>query len=65
MTKIEFMNMLIEKYKHESWITELYSVNCLNALGKYIEENNFSDEEYDKFWEEFREDDISSTRAIY
>lgn len=60
MTRIEFMHMLLQKYKRDVSMSDLYSVNSINALLLYIEDSNFTDEELSQLLQEFEEDNIVS-----
>lgn len=60
MRKIDFMYHLLQRYKHDECMTDLYSVNSINALLQYIEDSNFTDEEISKLFKEFEEDNIVS-----
>lgn len=60
MTRIEFIHMLLQKYKRDVSMSDLYSVNSINALLLYIEDSNFTDEELSQLLQEFEEDNIVS-----
>lgn len=60
MTRIEFMHMLLQKYKRDVSMSDLYSVNSINALLLYVEDSNFTDEELSQLLHEFEEDNIVS-----
>lgn len=60
MTRIEFMHMLLQRYKRYVSMSDLYSVNSINALLLYIEDSNFTDEEISQLLQEFEEDNIVS-----
>lgn len=60
MTRIEFIHMILQKYKHDVSMSDLYSVNSINALLLYIEDSNFTDEELSQLLQEFEEDNIVS-----